>query len=570
MEVDQSSELVLHSDTNRRCERNESLYSDTNRFVLHSDTNKFVLHSDTNKFVLHSDIKSLNKTYIYTKKASNSLGIVYKNNNPKSSPILYSNITISQDNTNQSTITEDQKTENNITQSNILDINNKHNTIQQSNEQINKINNEIQLISDRINVIQFNSFLNFSKYYNLRPQDISETSTCSSWFVSLKLYWENSNDKNNNINSKYCSEYILSDNLLKTISCINKLVNLILCDAKTLIDNKYIINYVNEYLVNFEYNNTNLPDPSTDLFQKYQFQKYDKNILHTDAMTYIFYRTFKALQYLLYSLDQQQTNFNSITEVIQNKEEVNNSKQELKEILKQSKEIINQKVNEGKKIEKKLSEYETYYNYNKYISDGIIQQINEYKKMENNTKEEKRINRINKEIEKCQNNLTQITNKLSHINSAKNKYRNKLKNIKTEINAIKKELDKKYKYYINEKNTCNCEFIMNKISKNLEKYYDNKEQLDSNLAYIYSNNKNLNPTKLNIIKNNEKQIIDNSIKHNESINETNQNISCVNSNTVSRQVLNELQIQKNNVKNYIELLKDIMKQLFNGNNKINE
>ena len=287
-------------------------------------------------------------------------------------------------------------------------------------------------------------------------------------------------------------------------------------------------------------------------------------------MTYIFYRTFKALQYLLYSLDQQQTNFNSITEVIQNKEEVNNSKQELKEILKQSKEIINQKVNEGKKIEKKLSEYETYYNYNKYISDGIRQQINEYKKMENNTKEEKRINRINKEIEKCQNNLTQITNKLSHINSAKNKYRNKLKNIKTEINAIKKELDKKYKYYINEKNTCNCEFIMNKISKNLEKYYDNKEQLDSNLAYIYSNNKNLNPTKLNIIKNNEKQIIDNSIKHNESINETNQNISCVNSNTVSRQVLNELQIQKNNVKNYIELLKDIMKQLFNGNNKINE
>ena len=77
----------------------------------------------SSKLVSHSDVKLLNKTHIYNKKASDSLGIVYKNNNPKSSPILYNNITISQDNTNQSTITienkciEDQKTEHTQTNS---------------------------------------------------------------------------------------------------------------------------------------------------------------------------------------------------------------------------------------------------------------------------------------------------------------------------------------------------------------------------------------------------------------------------------------------------------------------
>lgn len=497
---------------------------------------------------LNSD---LNKTEIFSRKTSESFRNIYKNDSPKSSPMLYNSITISQNETNQSTVINiiNDLQNNDITnynQSTIININNLETDI----SNIFNINNNITL-QDKENTLSkqrtFNSPKDFRDYYRLYPHTTSELGLYGSLFNLWHSDFKKEVEQAKNPHFQ-CIECVLSSNLLKTISYISKLFNYIRCDVEDLKHNPYVVKYVNKHLINMD-----VKDPRIDLFPEYYVNKYNKQ--YTDAITYVLYKTFSLLQHFINSLDFKENNYKSLVGVTTsnentNKEQLNIIKKELKQQLKTCRDRFNKKSNECKDITKKLDCYKQYYNSNQKIFDQIKHKINKYTDIKNNSNDEIKKKEADNKLNEYNSKKTIIVNQMNGIEIASNKYTNKLKAIKEEVTLIQKELNKKYKEYCNIKQIMtDSNSVMKQINDNLEQYFNEKEQLDIELKNIYNNNKLLNPLKLNIIENSSDRNMPNSIE----------------------EACNELMYQKNNINNYIEILKDMMKQLFKieNNNKVN-
>ena len=493
----------------------------------------------------------LNKTEVFSTKTSKSLGIVYKHGGSTSSPTLYNSISISQNETNQLIVnnTQDNNTTNND-QSTIINI-----TIQDNNtDNILKLNqseqaNSIIISSEKQKSIAlskqrtFSSSKDFRDYYKLYPYTPSELGLCGSLFSSWHSYWKQEVEKTNKSHIQFV-EYLLSKNLSKTMSYISKLFNSIIYDAEYLKYNPYVTKYINKHLVNMD-----VKDPKIELFPEYYVNKYNKQC--TDAITYVLYRTFSLLQYFLNSLELKENNYKSLIEVIKNdknitKKQLSTVKQKLAQQLKDCIDNFNRKSNESKDITKKLNCYKQYHNSNQIVFAQIQAKVNKYTNIKNNSDNEIEKQEASRKLDKYNNKKTLVFDKLNSIKQAINEYKNKLNTTIQEIKRIKVEFNKNYKeYYDANKNMVDPNLIIEKINNNLEEYFDEKTQLDNELKNIYNNNKLLNPIKLNILRNNDNKNIPYNIV----------------------EIYNELKLQKDNINNYVEILKDVMKQLFKIDDK---
>ena len=483
----------------------------------------------------------LNKTEIFSKKTSKSLGVIYKNDSPKSSPTLYNSITISNNDTNQSTIIN---TINNLKYNNI--INNNQSTIicidaqeTDANNIFEHINNSTMLSVDRLTKQRgFGSPKDFKDYYNLHTYTPSELGLYGSLFKLWNSYWSKEVKQVSTFYSQYI-EYILPKHLLKVMSYISELFNFIIHDAEYLKDNPYVVKYINKHLVNMD-----IKDPRIELFPEYRMIKYNKS--YTDAITYVLYKEFSLLEDFLSSLDVAWKKCKSLKKIIKNnknvnKEQVNVSKQTMKKRLYNYKDNFCAKNNKKKDIQKILDSYKQCFDSNNIIFNCIQEKMNKYTSMKNNKKYESKMQEIDAKLTKYNNEQTIIVDQIQEITNEINKYTNELDMIKQELKVIKMEINKSYSEYCKIKeNMIDTDLVIEHINNNLENYFDKKDQLDNELNNIYNNNKLLNPLRLNIIKKNNNKTVPNNID----------------------EIYNELKLQKDNINNYIEILKDVMKNLF--------
>lgn len=496
----------------------------------------------------------LNKTEIFSKKTSESFKNIYKNDSPKSSPTLCNNITISQDDTNQATIINTiNNTQDNITisnnQSTIINIQvNETNNVLNLN-QSEQINNNIILFKSKNNIKlskqrTFSSLGDFRNYYRLYPYNIAESSLCASLFSDWHQCFKKEVEQKENDFYIQCVEYVLSVNLLKTISYIGKIFNTMIYDSNELKYNPYAVKYINNQLVNMDVKN-----PNRYLFPQYHQFKYGKQF--TDEISYILYKTFELLQYFLNSLDCKGNSLKLLKEKIKNNKNINKEqltviKQELSQQIKNHKDNLNKKNIDSGNITKKIDNYKRCYSYNEMMFNIIQEKINKYNNIKKNSNNEIEKEEANNKLSKYNNKKNEFVKKLNSIQEAINEYKNKLKKITKEIKVIRIEIAKiQGKYYDIKNLMIDPNVVAEKISNNLDQYFDKKEQLDNELKNIYNNNKLLNPLKLDIIEKDNSKNISNNIE----------------------EICNELNLQKNNINNYIEILKDLMKQLFKKEDK---
>lgn len=520
----------------------------------------------------------------------------YKNSYPISSPALYHD-TITNAETEQSTV--------NFT----------HNNIDDYNSMISK--NEICQILSTITHEKSN-FDIFMKSNNLGYQNKTELLLSKYWFETWKDDWEyvKSNILNQDCKSSSC-ELVVARILYKIVHYFQKFIRETIKYKNNFksINKSCLFNYIkNECINNNKFMNLNcvLHNP-LEMIKNYNmtygFYNKSENKLYASAITYMMYKNIKLLQDLLLALSNKPygsiLQLKSIINAFQPKYYNNNKvKEKLKQLIKQCNQQIsnhskkyeynqnniqNEKIKannlQNKLLEKKheTSQYE-YWITQKYNENEFNLKLNECRKEYNNT----------------ESDYTNTCSTILTLENNNSKLMHEIKIAKAKIikyNSIYYALD-----YINNNKTeiLTSELLgqVKQIRSYLEKYYNSARNLILFLSkniQLNDDNKILLKQSYNSVKNNNTKQLSNKIgSNNISINSnkksfnimeddyinTSNNKQLLNTKEVNNiiheinQLCTEIEKQKDNIKYYIVLLKEVIKQVFDNNNsyknKINQ